>query len=659
MLSRRLLAAASGAILSAFVAVVVSPTFERPGWFFYDSFQRLTALPRAEGVTFVAISQGSLDDMRNNPVTAYGWPWPRAIYGAFVKVAKHVGAKSVTFDGLFANPSTEGVEDDREFGTTIHESGLPVVLGGDDGANSRPPNANILEAAKGSVIQGVVTVPQEADGIYRRVPLTIDDRPTLGFATLAGQADFESRRGETLWLRFYRDHGVPWVEALDVFRIFRALDDGVPLDGRLAEIAEQLKGTHWIVGASAPALTDLKPLPTEPTAPGPLIHATALSNWLAGTWIERFDPRIEGVLIAILALGFFVYVFVAVRPMTALFGGLAIAIFGSIALSFACWQLHYWVNPIPSFLSLSFFGLGVLGYRFQREWKERELLARSVENAMSTEMVDMIRTGELKVSRFGERREITILFSDLSGFTTISEKFDPDVLVDLLNMYSDEAVELVFEHEGFLDKFIGDAVMAIWGAPVQGQTDHAKRGLAAAIGFGAIVRRFNEKAHAKYGTGEIFRARVGLHTGSAIVGNIGSHNRYNYTAIGDSVNLASRLEGIGKAYGCELLISEEALVAAGALNAKGFVLVDVMAVKGRSTPTRIYTYVPDASDEQLALYREAFSDYQAERFDAAISKFERAIRVPPAEVMIARCRNLSTGFGAKHFKNGVWHHDEK
>lgn len=659
MVSKRVVAAAAGAILSSVVAVSTQPAFERAGWFFYDVFQRATALPRAEGVTFVAISQGSLDDMRENPTASYGWPWPRSIYGAFVKVAKQVGARSVTFDGIFVNPSTEGVEDDREFGEAIRASGLPVVLGGEDGANTPAPNANILQAAQGSIRQGVVTVPQEDDGIYRRVPFTIRGRPTLAFAALAGDPSFENRKDETMWLRFYADHGIPFVEATDLFKIFRALDEGKPLTEELAAKAAQLKGSHLFVGASAPGLLDLKPLPTEPAAPGPLIHATALANWLSGQEVKTIERRAEGVLVAIVGFGFFIFVFFAVRPMSALFGGLSIALGGSLLLSFVSWLAHYWINPIPTFLSFSFFGLGVLGYRFQREWKERELLARSVENAMSTEMVDLIRTGQLKVTRFGERRDITILFSDLSGFTTISEKFDANVLVDLLNMYSDEAVELVFQHEGFLDKFIGDAVMAIWGAPVLGQTNHAKLGLKAAIGFGERVKRFNKKADAKYGVGEIFKARVGLHTGSAIVGNIGSHNRYNYTAIGDSVNLASRLEGIGKAYDCELLISEEALVAAGALDQKGFLLVDVMAVKGRSTPTRIYTYLPAVSDEQFGAYVEAFADYQAGRFSDAIPKFQRAFSVPTSETMISRCRNLETGFGAKHFKNGVWHHDEK
>ncbi|MES2963796.1 MAG: CHASE2 domain-containing protein [Bdellovibrionota bacterium] len=278
MSRRRLLAVGLSAVTAAVVAVAVDPHFERPGWFFYDSLQRLTAPAKAKGVTFVAISAASLQQMRESAENSYGWPWPRSLYGAFVRVAKHSGAASITFDGLFASPSTEGVEDDRAFGTAIKESGIAVAVGRAAGEHAEAVNGEISGAAAGAIREGIVSVPLEADGVFRRIPLTTQGHPTLGFATLASTPEFERRRSETMWPRFYADHGIPLVEASEMFRLFRAIDDGKPIEGEFAEIAAKLKGSHLIVGASAPGLQDLKPLPTEPNAPGALIHATALAN---------------------------------------------------------------------------------------------------------------------------------------------------------------------------------------------------------------------------------------------------------------------------------------------------------------------------------------------------------------------------------------------
>ncbi|MEK7357405.1 MAG: CHASE2 domain-containing protein [Bdellovibrionota bacterium] len=660
MTSPRVLAAALGAIVSGLIASAGGDFLQRQGWVSYDFWQRANAPVRAEGVTFVVISQGSLDQLREDPESATSWPWPRGVYGAFVKVANEVGARAIVFDGLFANASVAGVEDDKAFGRSIKASKIPVVMGGDDGRNARPPNPAILQEAGDSLRQAVVTVPLEEDGVYRRMPLFIDGRPTLAFAALRSDSEVERRKGETLWLRFYRDHGIPWVEASDVFRIFRAIDDDKPIPGDLKEVVAQLKDTYWVVGASAPGLTDLKVIPTEANAPGPLVHATAIANWLSKTEVKILGARDVALSTSLFAFLFFLYLFFVVRPIPALFGGIAIASLGSFGLSWAAWLAGAWMNPLPILMSTSILGLGVLGYRFQREWKERERLAQSVENAMSSDMVAMIRRGELSLTRFGERREITILFSDLSGFTTLSEKLGAEQLVELLNLYLEEAVQLIFKKSGFVDKFIGDAVMALWGAPVIGQADHAKLALETALGFKDAVARFNEKAKEKFGeTGTVFKARVGLHTGTAIVGNIGSQNRNNYTAIGDSVNLASRLEGIGKHYDCELLISKEALDAAGSTTAPGFIRVDVMAVKGRTTPTHIFTYVPDLAVTAAAAYENGFAAYQAGRFEEAIASFEQAMSIPSAGMMIKRCRTGLTPLGLPQLKNGVWHHDEK
>ena len=650
----------------------LKPTFRRWGWPLYDSWQRQNSDQSPPGLAIIAITQRSLDEFRDNPDLKLGWPWPREVYGAMVDTAGKLEAKSIVFDLVYDSPSTYGKGDDESFNQALTRylanADRSIVFPAPTTAAFQKPNPAILGELDLKLRYGAVNLPVEDDGVYRRVPrafMGTDGKvyPPLGLASLSVDRLAPKVSNDLSWLRFYKMESIPVVDASEVFRIYQHQFHGGPLDDEAKRALEVLKGKHWMIGLAAAGLYDLRPLPTDARAAGVILHATTFLNESSGQISEapiELDIAVHifwGAILIFLAL-------VATRPGPALLGAVSTLFIGLPLSSGLLWLFAMWFNPLPGMLGLGLMLAAFLFYRFQTEWRERERLAKSIENSMSASMVRMIRSGELNLARFGERRTISIMFSDLSGFTSLAEETDPARLVEILNLYLDECVDLVFLHEGYVDKFIGDAIMALWGAPVVGQDDHAKRALRAALDYEAAVQRFNRRARERYGfTKDLFTARVGLHVGPAIVGNIGSHSRYNYTAIGDSVNLASRLEALGKYYDVTLLISEEALKEAGALESPEVFLVDRVAVKGRTKAVSIYSRTSGYSEADIANYRRGFSYYQKREWKLATEALGQAKDIPAAEIMRDRCQDILKRGEVEplnqKLKDGVWHHDEK
>ncbi len=644
--------------------------FERWGWPLYDALQRQHAPQAKHDVAVILITQRSLDEFRDNPDLKLGWPWPREVYGAMVDVAGKLEARSVMFDILFDSPSTFGMADDESFNNALErylaEPSHKVVFPAPTALAFHKPAPRILGTLDSRFTYGAVDIPVEADGVYRRVPLQFKGQAGETYLPfgLAGLIEKNLAVNGRQWLKFYQTDSISVVDASEVFRLYQHEFQGGPSDAEIEKAREILKGKTWMIGLSAAGLYDLRPLPTDARAPGVMLHATTYLNGVERTHVSELNALEHGIIHFLIGALLVYLALIALRPGPALLGAVSVLFLVLPVTSWFAWLFGYWFNPLPGMLGLGLMLATFLTYRFQTEWRERERLAKSIENSMSTSMVKMIRSGELSLARFGERRTISILFSDLSGFTTLSEQTDPARLVEILNLYLDECVDLVFEHAGYVDKFIGDAIMALWGAPVVGQTDHAKLALRAALAYEAAVDRFNAKARVKFGFDrDLFTARVGLHSGPAIVGNIGSHSRYNYTAIGDSVNLASRLEALGKYYGLTLLISEEALVEAGALQSSDVYLVDRVAVKGRAKAVSVYSRTEGFSKAAIASYKRAFDHYQNSEWKLATEALVQAKDLPPSEILLERCQEAVVRGEIKHpnrqLKDGVWHHDEK
>ena len=244
----------------------------------------------------------------------------------------------------------------------------------------------------------------------------------------------------------------------------------------------------------------------------------------------------------------------------------------------------------------------------------------------------------------GERRSMTIYFSDIAGFTSISEKLSPEELVEQLSQYLGSASKIITDHHGTLDKYIGDAIMAFWGAPTPIE-DHALQACLSAIEHKRVLRLANQELERM---GKMpFADRIGIHTGEVIVGNMGSENRLNYTVIGDSVNLASRLESINKYYGTEIIISEPTYAIV-----KDFVevrVLDLVAVKGKHNAIEIYELVCEKEEASLevqkfnSMFNEAVNQYRKRNFQDALKIFQETLRIKSSDlasrVYIDRCEN--------------------
>ena len=274
-------------------------------------------------------------------------------------------------------------------------------------------------------------------------------------------------------------------------------------------------------------------------------------------------------------------------------------------------------------------------------------------------MVEQILKKPEMLKLGGARRDVTVFFSDIAGFTTISEKMDPEPLVRFLNIYLGAMTNIILGRQGTLDKYEGDAIMAFWGAPIS-QEDHAVRACNAAL---ECQKKLGElRLDWERQNLPPFRVRIGLNSGEAIAGNMGSESRFDYTVMGDNVNLASRLEGINKQYGTELMVSE----ATRTLIGDDFVCreLDLIRVKGKDKPVRIFELVGKKDEvapemvQKIGVFQKALEFYRSKNFMAAIEKFKTIANDPPSGVFAHRCEVFIQNPPAADW-DGVWTFTEK
>lgn len=641
-------------------------------WFIYDFWQKTLSSSQPDGVGLVLVDQQTLNYMEEDIGVVY--PWPREIYGALLVVAKELHTPAVAFDILFTETSENKRVDDENFAALIKDSAVPTFFPAADSKGSiKDPIPALKNVAAGL---GAVHIPRESDKNFRRSPKTLAGKdgpvPTLAEAVFRYLKSKKSpliknpEKSNHDHLSFYFPiESLPTIPLASFMRAYHKIEEaknaGFEITDEVLSDVISLKNRALFIGVSAPGLMDFKPTPLGPNTPGVYLHATALANRLKGDGIFTPSQSVTGfTLFTLMILGLLI-VFTARTPRGAILFSVSFALVSATFASYFFWKFNFWLNPIALLLGNLISSFSALAYRFQVEWKERLQLAKSIESSMSAEMVQLIRQGQVKVSRYGERRNVTILFSDLAGFTTLSEKIDAELLVKILNSYFDHVVDIIFKHRGYVDKFIGDAVMALWGAPISENDHHteAKLALETAKAFQSVVSAANEIAQKEIPNAEPLSARVGVHTGPVIVGNIGSHQRHNYTAIGDAVNLSARLEGLGKQYNSLVLISEDTVKTARAENTPGLFEVDNVYVKGKSEPTRIYSFAREEYFHQVETYQQALASYRAAKWQESIDLWEQCQDLDPTSIMVERSRQALKNGPSPKWKEGVWMHDSK
>jgi adenylate cyclase len=386
-------------------------------------------------------------------------------------------------------------------------------------------------------------------------------------------------------------------------------------------------GKIVLVGATATGIGDLRATPYGGTTyPGVEIHANVIDNILNQRFLKYgFRQALADVLLIIffgIPLGIWMAL---VSPRWMWFG--VWLLLPMIAVNFWAFLHGWWLNLLVPALTLSTNVLLVSLYRSLFEEKEKRRVRTAFGQYLSPEVIRRLLVNPRLVDP--KKTDITVMFSDIRGFTTISEKLDAQDLALFLNQYLSDMTGLVFEHQGTLDKYIGDAVMAFWGAPFE-EPGHAVRGCHTALKMMGRVREMQKTWEAE-GKPRL-DIGIGLNTGVASVGNMGSALRYGYTALGDTVNLSSRLEGLNKDYGTHILVNETTFAAA---KDEGFVFreLDLIRVKGKLQPVTIYELIgrtgedsvygtPDEVRARLNLFLQAHELYRKRRWEESQQTFQ-------------------------------------
>lgn len=487
---------------------------------------------------------------------------------------------------------------------------------------------------------GYFNIVPDPDGILRRMPLVLAHGdgvyPSLALATVmqaygvknivvhttSGGLSSLVLQSPTLGERVvavdaagrlllnYRGAGgsFPHVSAADI------------LAGRAPALA--LAGKIVFIGTSAAALNDLRATPLDRAMPGVEAHATVADMLLAGDGLSRPDwaPAVE--FLGILVLGLVAATLMTLaRPvaMVVPFLGLGAGVWYGAAGLMARGVV---VSPLCALLVLAAVFIALTFLKFWREERQKRFIHGAFARYVSPAVVSRIVSRRDALTLSGEEREITILFSDVRGFTTLAEALSPTQVAELLQAYFTPMTAIITEQLGTLDKFIGDAIMAFWNAPLD-VPDHRARAVAAALAMGAELRLLNRDFKKTFG--HAVKAGIGLHCGVVRVGNFGSRDLFAYTVIGDAVNLCSRLEGLTKFYGLPLLVTDSLLPAAEA----GFKFqeIDRVRVKGKTEPVTIHTV---RTPEEHALHAAELAEAEAARalytagdFAAAASAYGR------------------------------------
>ena len=505
------------------------------------------------------------------------WPLPRSLHGQMISLLTEAGAKAILYDVQFTEPSQP--KEDNALISAVARSDLPIVLATED-VNSKG-KANVFGGEKVLNQIGATAASSSFEpdpgGVFRRVPYSTKGLKSLAVTTVEQRDGIKVDPGEFppggAWIDFYGPPGT-----IPTYSFSRVLNGKVD--------PSAFKGKTVVVGVSAPSIQDVHPVPTsgDELMAGAEIQANAIASVGDGLPLGE-APWVIGVL-AIIFMGSLTPVAgIRFRPLSA--AGLGVAA-GALYLVIA--QLAFnggLILPVlDPMLALALAIVGTLAVHYILAAFERQRVRDTFARFVPAEVVGEVlkRTdGDLRLG--GSRRVTTVLFSDIRGFTTFAEKQPPDLVVEVLNHYLGTMTDSIMDHGGTLVSFMGDGIMAVFGAPLD-QEDHADRALASARDMaGARLDDFNSWL-VESGLGDGFVIGVGINSGQVMAGQIGSERRVEYTAIGDTTNTAARLEGMTKGSGYQLFVSgtcRDLLV-----DTSGLDFVQSLEVRGRTEPVNVW-----------------------------------------------------------------------
>ncbi|HYI28762.1 MAG TPA: adenylate/guanylate cyclase domain-containing protein, partial [Bradyrhizobium sp.] len=577
---------------------------------------------------------------------------------------------------LRALPSNDQILADslKRSRVVLGQSGFPYVLGEFDkslpvtglamrGEEPQPflidfqgllRNVPVLEQAAAG--RGLFTIKNERDGIVRRVPMLMlaqgATMPSLSFEMLrvasgsgtiltktekaglqsVGVSGFEvpTDRNGQVWVHFARRDPSIYVSAVDV------LEGRVPPD----KIAQKL----ILIGTSAVGLLDTKTTPVDPVMPGVEIHAQVLESVLTRTVLTQPNWAIAAEFFLALVLGLLV---IALAPM---FGPVTLVAVGALlatVLMGTSWYFYTQHRLLIDFtyplISTTAIYLTLIFSSFVREQKQRRQIRSAFGQYLSPALIEQLAQSPEKLQLGGEEREMTIMFSDVRGFTTISESFkhDPQGLTTLMNRFLTPLTNAILDRKGTIDKYMGDAVMAFWNAPLDDK-EHEINACEAALDMLQRIDELNQEREIEAQDGGFayipINVGVGLNTGVCVVGNMGSTLRFDYSVLGDSVNLASRLEGQSKEYGFPIIIGSKTAMAVK--DRFAILELDFIMVKGKKEPEVIYAIAGREDTARTETFQrlrnltiEMLACYRGRDWDGALAAIERGRKTDDVQAL--------------------------
>ncbi len=643
--------------LGLFLSGVLSP-FELK---VFDLFSRqLNPTRSAGGIVIVQIDQRSIDAMSGENIT---WPWPRQMYAPLLDYLSE--ADAVFIDILFTEPSSYGEEDDAVFADAVKKAGnvyLPLFLSG----NKRDMAATELaymrrvsmpdvlstrlvyesaitdidklrNAARGA---GNVMMKPDPDGVYRRVPLSFRFRGmtiphfVLGYLLEKGRVAVRDGRlvvddsrvplmGDSLLLRYYSgEQPFPAISAATLFKA--SLDSQA---GKTPAIPKgYFKGKKVFIGLTAAGLYDMKPTSISPVSTGVMVHATTLDTLLHRQFITPAPALVPIVLMFIISLAvcWFVLTHHTLGSNLSFF---AVASLFAVGLPAALFRSGIYVQTVPMVSALIVAMISAVAYSYATEGKERRFVRRAFAQYMDETIVQYLLKNPDLIKPGGQRRRVSVFFADIAGFTTLAEKLPPEATARILHTALNAFSEVIIRNHGVIDKYIGDCIMAFWGAPLETEHDEINACRAAVQCQETLVEV--NRGLAAEGLTEI-AIRIGIHSGDAIVGNLGSDRLFDYTAIGDTVNLASRLESANKHFKTRVMVSEETFKRTeGLFPARELGLIEV---KGKSQPIRIFELMAAENPAPLIVaYQRAYALFLEKRWAEAAEAFDHFLDAYPGD----------------------------
>lgn len=610
--------------------------------------------------------------------------WPRTYWARLISFLTMANAKVIGLDVIF-DPDVRHPEDDQQFLEAVRQSGrtitaiyispsdsekflyrmdeppagFPASFGypAEENWEIFPENDRLepefpaLAAVSANV--GHVGMSPDPDGVLRSIypfyRFSGKAYPSFSLAILQYimKLDRVELSGDG-WLLFsgkerqlkipLTDRGRYQVLFNGPFQTFRYVSMYDILSNRIP--SEFFTDKIILVGTSLPALFDLRSIPIQQQFPGVEIHANVIYNLLHGKHVRLLPEWVK--LVGLLILSFLVGIFLVFsRQLKGIIFGVLFLVGYFVFMVILFVKYLYWIPYFSVLMMVILLLLFDFSSKYVTEEKSKRLIKNIFTHYVSKNVAEVLIQNPELVKLGGEKKECTVLFSDIENFTNLSESLPPEFLVQIVNEYHSEMTELVFANNGFLDKYEGDAIMAVYGAPVS-IGNHAVQACRTAVQMQKRLKELREKWRNE--NKPLLKCRIGINSGPMIVGNMGSRERFDYTVMGDAVNLAARLEGANKNYGSRILIGQETYqLAKSEIVAR---LLDYIQVKGKSKPVQVYQLLAmkDEADSRLFALVERFEEgiafYLMKKWDDAIRKFQECLEIDPndfqAKIFIQR-----------------------